>query len=86
MGVVVTRPGADSDAVRLDKPADWSTALRTMQTAAGIDGTALAAAVGVSRTHIANMRWGNYTPSFRIFLLIIDTLGYDLTLTRRKDT
>jgi DNA-binding phage protein len=72
--------------IRLADAADWGPALRVMQAAAKVDDNALAAAAGITRPHVANMRWGGYAPSFRTLLLVADALGYDLALIPREDT
>lgn len=70
--------------IRLTDPADFGPAIRSMKTAAGISDTELAKAAGISRPHVANMRWGGFVPSFRTLLKLADALGYDLALIPRR--
>lgn len=80
----MTGPDHTDNRQHLHTLADFGPALRAMQAAAGMDDNKLADAIGITRPHVANMRWGGYAPSFRTLLALADALGYDLALVPRQ--
>lgn len=72
--------------IRLTDPARFGVALRSMQAATGITTTELATRVGCTRSHLSNLRWGGFVPSYELLIQLADALGHDLALIPREDT